>query len=253
MTDFLHVTDLSVQLSGRQIFTDVNFSITNSQFIGLLGPNGAGKTTLLRALLGLIPAQRGAVQVAGFTGAKVRDAVGYVPQRHEFAWDFPINVVDAVASGRTGLRRFPPRRGAKAQEAQEAVDQALAHVGLSDLRFRTIGQLSGGQRQRVLVARALSTRPKLLLLDEPFTGLDMPTAEQLSQLFITLAAQGTAIIMSTHDIAEALTHCHRLVLFNQGIRADAQPRDIAPEVWMDCFGIGAASPLLTLIGAHQHV
>ncbi|MDO4760976.1 MAG: anchored repeat-type ABC transporter ATP-binding subunit [Corynebacterium sp.] len=244
----LQATQLGVKLSGREIFNNVDFSLDSGEFVGLIGPNGAGKTTLLRAILGLVPAT-GTVCVDGQTHVRhIRKKVGYVPQRHEFAWDFPISIRDTVLNGRTGMHGWFARPSA---QDWEAVDEACERVGLTQLASRPIGQLSGGQRQRVLVARALSTRPKVLLLDEPFTGLDMPTSEQLTELFEKLAAQGTAIVMCTHDLGEALNSCHRLVLFRSGIRADAAPRDLGDkEIWMDTFQVGQNSPLLTLVGAH---
>ncbi|MCS4535011.1 anchored repeat-type ABC transporter ATP-binding subunit [Corynebacterium sp. HS2168-gen11] len=241
-------TNLGVKLAGREIFREVDFSVAKGEFVGLLGPNGAGKTTLMRALLQLVPAS-GTVEVAGQRQVKaIRSMIGYVPQRHEFAWDFPISIRQAVRNGRTGLSKWYQRSNA---DDEQAVTEALERVGLVDLADRPIGQLSGGQRQRVLVARALSTRPKVLLLDEPFTGLDMPTAEQLTSLFQKLAAQGTSIVMSTHDIGEALHACDRLVLFREGIRADGSPQQLAdPHLWMDTFEVGPQSPLLSLVGAH---
>lgn len=246
----LTARDLSVRLAGRRIFHSLDFSMTAGEFVGLVGPNGAGKTTFLRAILGLVPTSSGVVEVAGNRGRKLRTAVGYVPQRHEFAWDFPISIRDCVLNGRTGLIGWGRRAG---RADQEAVDEAIARVGLESLAHRPIGQLSGGQRQRVLVARALSTKPQVLLFDEPFTGLDMPTAEHLTRLFSDLADAGTGIIMSTHDIGEALHSCHRLVLFKNGIRADGNPAELSDEtLWRDTFEVGENSPLITLVRAHTH-
>ncbi|APT91931.1 ABC transporter ATP-binding protein [Corynebacterium phocae] len=244
----LNAKNLGVTLAGRQIFSATDFQVDAGEFIGLIGPNGAGKTTLMRAILGLIPST-GTVEVGGHSDfTHIRRQIGYVPQRHEFAWDFPMSIAECVGNGRIGMRGFFGRAG---KADREAVDEALARVDLTDLRARPIGQLSGGQRQRVLVARALSTRPKVLLLDEPFTGLDMPTAEALTALFEQLAAQGTAIVMSTHDLGEALNSCSRLVLFRGGICADGPPPALAnPQIWMDTFQVSNSSPLLTLVGAH---
>ncbi|AKK05408.1 anchored repeat-type ABC transporter, ATP-binding subunit [Corynebacterium mustelae] len=249
-TALLTATDVSVTLSGRRIFDSLSFSMSAGEFVGLVGPNGAGKTTFLRAILGLVPTSSGVVEVAGNKGRKLRSAVGYVPQRHEFAWDFPISIRECVANGRTGVLGWVRRPG---RSDYDAVDEAIARVGLESLAYRPIGQLSGGQRQRVLVARALSTKPQVLLFDEPFTGLDMPTAEQLTRLFSDLADAGTAIIMSTHDIGEALHSCHRLVLFKNGIRADGSPSELTDKtLWCDTFEVGENSPLITLVRAHTH-
>lgn len=243
----LSVKDLAVSLGGRQVLRDIELDIHEGEFIGLIGPNGAGKTTLLRAILGLIPAH-GAMSIAGATHVRARrHAVGYVPQRHEFAWDFPISVHDCVLNARgIGSRGWwkPPRT-----EDYAAVAAALERVRLTDLDNRPIAELSGGQRQRVLVARALVNSPKLLLLDEPFSGLDMPSAELLVELFQSLAAEGTAIVMSTHNLGEAMDACSRVVLLNGELKAVGTPAQLHnPSVWMDTFAVSAHSPLLRTVG-----
>ncbi|STC70302.1 anchored repeat-type ABC transporter ATP-binding subunit [Corynebacterium pilosum] len=241
----LEVHNLEVDLSGRAVVKGVDLTVDAGEFVGLVGPNGAGKTTLLRAILGLIPIRSGQVIVDKHTRSTARrERIGYVPQRHEFAWEFPIDVHDCVLNGRTRRARFTATD-------YEATARALERVNLTPLADRPIGQLSGGQRQRVLMARALATEPAVLLLDEPFTGLDLPSSEQLLELFSNLAAQDVAIIMSTHNLAEAMHSCHRLVLFNGQIVADGAPGTLRdPDVWMDTFGVSATSPLLTTVGAH---
>ncbi|MDU0479090.1 anchored repeat-type ABC transporter ATP-binding subunit [Staphylococcus chromogenes] len=243
----LDVAELHVRLAGRPVLNDVSFSISSGEFVGLLGPNGAGKTTLLRSILGLIPIDSGVISLAEAPHTKARGRVGYVPQRHEFAWDFPISIHDAVMSGRT--RTIGWLRRPKVADYQ-AVELALERVRLSELTDRPVGELSGGQRQRVLVARALTTNPKLLLLDEPFTGLDMPSAELLLDLFHELAAEGISIIMSTHNLAEAMEVCSRVILLNGTVIADGAPTQLQDRsLWMQAFGISEASPLLKIVGA----
>ncbi|WP_257158606.1 anchored repeat-type ABC transporter ATP-binding subunit [Corynebacterium cystitidis] len=240
----LEIKDLEVDLSGREVVKGVDLTVDAGEFVGLVGPNGAGKTTMLRAILGLIPVRGGEIIVDKHSRpAQRRDRIGYVPQRHEFAWDFPIDVHDCVLNGRTRRSRFTP-------VDYEATARALDRVNLADLASRPIGELSGGQRQRVLLARALATEPAVLLLDEPFTGLDLPSSEQLLALFTQLASQGVAIVMSTHNLAEAMHSCHRLLLFNGQIVADGPPESLRdPDVWMQTFGVSAHSPLLTTVGA----
>lgn len=242
----LDVTDLAVQLGGRRVLHDVALRIDTGEFVGLIGPNGAGKTTLLRSILGLIRTESGRVDVDGRTGAQARSRIGYVPQRHEFAWDFPITVEDAVMTGR--IRRIGwLRRPAVADF--EAVDEALERVHMDHLRARPVGELSGGQRQRVLVARALALAPRLLLLDEPFTGLDMPTQELLIELFRELADEDKAVLMTTHDLVGAMHECSRLCLLNRTVIADAEPAALTdPEIWMRTFDVKATNPLLTTLG-----
>lgn len=150
----LSVRGLSVSLSGRSVLSDVTLKLAHGEFVGLLGPNGAGKTTLLRSILGFVSRDSGSVVVQGQSRSRVvRRAVGYVPQRHEFAWEFPLSVREAVLGGRTG--RIGLFRRASVADHKAAL-QAIKKMNLEDKVDRPIGQLSGGQRQRVLVARALA-------------------------------------------------------------------------------------------------
>lgn len=247
----LSATGLSVDYAGVPVFSGVNFGVEQGEFVGLLGSNGAGKTTLLRALLGLVRARSGSVMVAGKRGRALRTQVGYVPQRHDVAWDFPIDVYSTVLNGRLGLR--PWWRG-PGEEDHEAAAAAVEQVGLTPLLQRPIGQLSGGQRQRVLVARALARRPKVLLLDEPFTGLDIPSTEQLLGLFRELVDSGIAIVMSTHNLIEAIGSCDRLVLFNRGIIATGTAQELStPQPWIDAFGVDPQSRWLAALGLDWEV
>ncbi|WP_410791874.1 anchored repeat-type ABC transporter ATP-binding subunit [Kribbella sp. C-35] len=242
----LHVTNLGVDLAGRQVLDHVDLDVAAHERVGLIGPNGAGKTTLLRALLGLLPIRTGRIEIDGRTPPEARGTIGYVPQRHEFVWDYPVQVRTAVMTGRTHrigwLRRPRP-------VDRSAVQEALERVDLANLSRRPIGELSGGQRQRVLVARALALRPRLLLLDEPFTGLDVPTQEILTQLFRSLTAEGTAILMTTHDLPAAAETCHRLCLLNGTVVADGSPDELRdPAVWLRAFGVARSEQLLHSLG-----
>lgn len=241
----LQIQDVAVDLGGRPVLRRTDLAVDRGELVGLIGPNGAGKTTLLRAVLGLLPLRSGTVTVEGQPVRPGRAHIGYVPQRHEFAWDFPISVEDVVMSGRTGfLGRFRRPRA----EDWRAVIEALERVQLGDLRDRTVGELSGGQRQRVLVARALALRPAVLLLDEPFTALDLPTQELLSALFVSLAREGHAVVMTTHDLLGALATCDRVALLNRSIVAVGTPAELRdPTLWMDTFGVGPDNPLLRVL------
>ncbi|MFB6710980.1 MULTISPECIES: anchored repeat-type ABC transporter ATP-binding subunit [unclassified Streptomyces] len=226
----LRVASLSVALGGRQAVQDASLTVSGGELVGLLGPNGAGKTTLLRAVLGLAASSAGSVTAVG--------QVGYVPQRHEFSWNFPIDVAGVVLSGRTGSVGW--LRRPKAHD-RAAADEALELAGLTQLRRRPIGELSGGQRQRVLVARALAGEPRLLLLDEPFTGVDVPTQELLDELFGRLAANGRGLLMTTHDLAAAARTCTRVVLLNRTVVAEGGPELLAdPEQMLRAFGLDRA-------------
>lgn len=222
-----------IDLGGRTILRDIHVNLPTGTFAGLLGPNGAGKTTLVRAILGLIDAS-GTATLSGKSGAELRRNTGFVPQKHETNWDFPISVADCVASGRTGLRRD-----------RDACAEAITLADLNGLESRPIAQLSGGQRQRVLVARALARQPELLILDEPFTGVDTPTAEQLLVLFRQLADSGTTVLMSSHDLGETVDNADVLLLLNETlVRGDTA----TPEPWIRTFGVSPNSALLRTVG-----
>jgi manganese/iron transport system ATP-binding protein len=245
----LDIRGLAVDLGGREVLTEVDLQLRPGELVGLIGPNGAGKTTLLRTALGLIPLQRGTVSVHGRTARQAQGTVGYVPQRHEFAWDFPISVAKAVATGRTHLTGLLGRR---TEQDRAAVDAAITRVGMDELRTRPVGELSGGQRQRVLVARALALRPRLLLLDEPFTGIDAPTQELLSGLLTELRDEGVAVLMTTHDLAAATTLCTRLCLLNRTVVADGEPAALADtDIWLRTFGLDRAEQLLRSLGVNS--
>lgn len=243
----IHADGVCVDLGGRPVLTDVDVVVRPGEFVGLLGPNGAGKTTLLRSVLGLIPLRSGRVRIDGRRPAEARSLIGYVPQRHEFAWDFPITVEETVLTGRTA--RIGWMRRPKAADYR-AAGEALDRVGMAHLRRRPVGELSGGQRQRVLVARALALSPTVLLLDEPFTGLDMPSQELLTDLFSMLATEGHALLMTTHDIGAALQDCSRLVLINGRIVADGAAAELGDAgVWRRTFDIRADNHLLRVVAA----
>ncbi|MFF3285622.1 anchored repeat-type ABC transporter ATP-binding subunit [Streptomyces sp. NPDC003023] len=235
----LRAEGVTVVLGGRIALEDAHLRVDSGQLVGLIGPNGAGKTTLLRAVLGLTPLSAGRVLVTGQPVSETRRLIGYVPQRHEFAWDFPVDIAGAVLSGRT--RRIGWLRGPGADD-HAAVDRALELTGLAGLRHRPIGELSGGQRQRVLVARALAAEPRILLLDEPFTGVDVPTQELLNDLFGRLAEDGTALLMTTHDLAAAARTCTHVVLLNRTVVAEGGPELLSdPDRMLRAFGLDRAA------------
>lgn len=233
----LDVEGVSVNLSGRTILNEVSVSVDEGELVGLIGPNGAGKTTLMRAIMGLVPS-RG--QIRSESGRPI----GYVPQRQDLDWSYPMSAAELVATAFLG-RGHRPSRSARL----EAVYRALEAVGMYEYRNRTINQTSGGQKQRILIARALVTSPRLLLLDEPFTGLDHPNQDSLSQLFTALADSGVGILMSTHDLTQAVDICHRLIMLNSRVMACGQPGELLdPDLWMQTFEIGADSALLRSLG-----
>lgn len=236
----LKTENISCQVGGVRVLDGVNLHVEPGKLHGLIGPNGAGKTTLLRVILGLQKTVSGSVTCSA-------QGIGYVPQRHEFAWDFPISVFDTVLTAFTGRRGFFRRPSVTEFHAAK---HALELTDMAKFANRPVGQLSGGQRQRVLVARALATGSDLLLLDEPFTGLDLPTAEQLQELFGTLVANGTTILMTTHDLLTANADCHKLHLLNRSIVASGTPAEVAAQQgWQRAFQMQPQHPLLAALHA----
>ena len=165
----LEISNLYAGYARRSILKDLSLTLERGEFAGLIGANGAGKTTLLRTILGLIRPASGQVRVLGESPRVARAHIGYVPQKHQFQWDFPLAVKDTVMTGRVREIGFF-RRPAKKDWVQ--VFSAMERTDVLHLQDASIAELSGGQRQRVLLARALAANPSLLLLDEPFTGLD---------------------------------------------------------------------------------
>lgn len=240
-TSVVDVTNLCVSLGGRRVLDNVNFSVRRGELLGLIGPNGAGKTTLMRTIMGLIPQEAGTVHLR-----QRESGIGYVPQRQNIDWDYPISIQSLVASAFLGALRPWQRPSAS---NWQAVYQALRHVGLFDLRERPIGELSGGQKQRVLIARALALHPALLLLDEPFTGLDHPNQDSLSDLFRHLVANNVSILMSTHDLSQAIDISDRLLMLNGSVQAIGAPQELRdPTVWIETYQVRPDSALLRSLG-----
>ncbi len=179
--------------------------------LALIGPNGAGKSTLIKAILGLVPVVSGTVEVLGTTPQRARGEVAYVPQADVLDRDFPVSVLQVVLMGR--YRRIGWVRRPNAAHRKVAMD-ALAEVGLADRAHERFGVLSGGQRQRVLLARAVAQEARLLLLDEPFNGVDATTTDALLHVLARLRETGVAVVMSTHDLSVAHLACDDACLLN---------------------------------------
>jgi manganese/iron transport system ATP-binding protein len=197
--------------NGLTALTDASFQIPQGTITALVGVNGAGKSTLFKAIMGFVPVARGTIRLLG---KPVRDAlrqnlVAYVPQAEEVDWSFPVLVEDVVMMGRYGHMGFL-RRPSATDRAK--VDEAHSRVGLSDLRHRQIGELSGGQKKRVFLARALAQEGRIILLDEPFTGVDVKTEEQIITLLRTLRDEGHVMLVSTHNLGSVPDFCDRTVL-----------------------------------------
>ncbi len=196
----LELKGVTAGYNGTPALQDISIEEECGKTLALIGPNGAGKSTLLNALAGLLPPWRGEILWNGTSLAEQRHEIAYLPQRSEVNWQFPITVRQLVEMGRfPALGIWQPMR----PHDKEIVDKALCTMGLHHIQGRQIGALSGGQQQRCFLARALAQEAHILLLDEPFTGLDVPGSKALSQLLRSLAAEGRLIIASHHDLASA--------------------------------------------------
>ncbi|HLQ85821.1 MAG TPA: manganese/iron ABC transporter ATP-binding protein [Salinisphaeraceae bacterium] len=207
--------------NGHTALWDASFSLPRGTVTALIGVNGAGKSTLFKALMGFVRIADGRIALLGHSVKQAlrRNLVAYVPQAEEVDWAFPVLVEDVVMMGRYGHMGF--LRRAKAAD-RAAVAQALARVGMQDLRKRQIGELSGGQRKRVFLARSLAQDGQIILLDEPFTGVDVGTEQQIITLLGELQAEGRVMLVSTHDISAVPDFCDRTIML-QGTVIAAGP------------------------------
>lgn len=213
--DALTITGGAFSYGTTPALTDVTISVKPGEAMALIGPNGSGKSTLLKGVLGLIPL------VEGSMGLGKTEGIGYLPQTEHIDPEFPVTLKQVVMMGRyrkLGLFRFP------SSSDRAAVRKAIASVGLTNVANKRFGSLSGGQQQRGFLARALASEPGLLLLDEPFNGLDQPNRDALMQTLRQLKAEGVAIIVTTHDLDLAREVCDT-VLFVNGRQVAFGPRD----------------------------
>lgn len=212
MNSALSVKSLFVSYHGNEAVKNVSFSIEPGKLVGIIGPNGAGKSTLLKALLNLIPKDKGEVQIYGKSFIELRKSVAYVPQRSNIDWDFPITVLDTVLLGtypKLGLFKRP-----KKSEKEWAL-QCLQRVGIAEFSKRQIGELSGGQQQRVFLARALAQESEMLFLDEPFVGIDVSSEETIITILKELKNSGKTILVVHHDLSKVSDYFDQLVLLNK--------------------------------------
>lgn len=215
----LNVQDVSVTYrNGHTALRQASFSVPAGSIAALVGVNGSGKSTLFKAIMGFVPLSTGHVTLAEMPAktALKRNIVSYVPQAEEVDWSFPVLVEDVVMMGRYGymnMLRMPHA------EDKRSVDEALARVGMSDYRHRQIGELSGGQKKRVFLARALAQSGQIILLDEPFTGVDVKTEAAIITLLQELRDEGRTMLVSTHDLNAIPDFCDRCVLVKNTVLA----------------------------------
>ena len=233
--DVLAVDGLSVRLGGRDVLADVGFRIGAGQFVGLIGSNGAGKTTLLRVILGLQKPSAGQVRVGGAARARRHAAIGYVPQKIELDPDMPLRARDLVGLGLDGNRfGIPlPSRGRRG-----LVEQMLHAVGAAAFADARVGTLSGGEQQRVLIAHALISEPRLLLLDEPLANLDLRSEQEIVSLLAGISKErGVSVLISAHEINPLLPIMDRVVYMAAGRAASGTTGEVVrPEVLTGLYG-----------------
>jgi zinc/manganese transport system ATP-binding protein/zinc transport system ATP-binding protein len=222
--EIIRLSGMCAGYEGRTVLNEINLVIRPGEFVGIVGPSGSGKTTLMKVILGAVPVSRGEALVEGTSvSARRRPSVGYVPQLETIDWNFPVTVEEVVLMGRamhSGPWPWPRRRD------REEMGELLARLGLTAYRHQHIRNLSGGQQQRVFLARALIRNPRLLILDEPTSGVDMKTRDDILHLLIELNRTGVTVLISTHELNALAAHLPRVVCINGGIVADGPPSKV---------------------------
>ncbi len=233
----LEVDAVSVRYDGDLALEDISFRLQGGQSLAVVGPNGAGKTTLFRIIAGTLSPSSGSVKIFGHRPYG-HVCIAYVPQRSQIDWSFPVTVREVVMMGRVrriGFLQWPKRRD------WEFVSRSLERVGIGELAHRQIGELSGGQQQRVFLARALAQEADLILLDEPLSGLDIPSQNDIFAILDDLRHEGIATLIATHDLNVAAAHFDIVMLLNRRVVAFGPPGEVINE-----------SMLLQAYGDHVH-
>ena len=231
------VDNISVTYSNARLaLYNASCYVQPGTITGLVGPNGGGKSTLFKAIMGFLSPSQGRVHIdhISIEKAQKQQLIAYVPQADEVDWNFPISVFDVVMMGRYGymnIFRIPSCKD------RRIVRESLERVGMSEFKDRQIGELSGGQKKRAFLARALAQEGKVILLDEPFTGVDVNTEKSIINLLLQLRDEGHTVLVSTHDLASISTFCDRVILLNQTILAAGTTAEtFTPENLSMTFG-----------------
>ena len=236
MKTIVDLKNVTAAYDQRAVLLDVSLHVHPGQFIGLIGPSGSGKTTLMRTILGQIVPTQGSIEVLGrpVEYGRTPVGIGYVPQLETVDWGFPVTVEEVVLMGRamrSGILPWPSRT------EKERMMSVLSRLGIADLSRRHIRQLSGGQQQRVFLARALISEPDLLLLDEPTSGVDIKTRDDVMHLLADLNADGVTILMTSHELNTVAAHLPWVVCLNRHIVAQGPPDEVfTSEVLSRTYG-----------------
>lgn len=230
----LEVHDLTVAYHKKRVLWGVDFAIPPGVMVAVVGPNGAGKSTLIKAAMGLLPLSSGWVEVFGKPLEETRQRVGYVPQRSEIDWDFPVSVMDVVMMGRYG--KLGPLKWPR-REDRDAARAALDRLRMLPYANRQISNLSGGQQQRVFLARALAQESDLYFMDEPFAGVDAATEEAIVDLMRGLKEQGKTLVVVHHDLATVREYFDWVVLLNMRLVACGPTAQVfTPDLLRTAYG-----------------
>jgi manganese/zinc/iron transport system ATP- binding protein len=242
----IELRNVSVSYDRKLAVRGVSLDIPGAARIAIVGPNGAGKSTIVKAIVGLVPLDSGWIRVLGQPIERMRLQVAYVPQRGAVDWDFPVRVRDVVLMGRYGRIGWMRRPSSR---DREIAMQALERMGMTSFADRQIGQLSGGQQQRVFLARALAQESQILLLDEPFVGVDAATEEAIFELLESARAEGKTVVVVNHDLGTVRRNFDRVILLNGRVVAYGTPEDaLQPEVLQRTYG-----GRLTVLDAADHM
>ena len=219
----LEIKNANIGYGQKIILKDLSFQIPHGARVAVVGPNGAGKSTLFKALVGLLPLQSGQILIHGESLDSHKDCVAYIPQREEVDWKFPVTVSDVVMMGRYGQKGWLSRAS---KQDKEIVKNSLEKMGIANLANQSIGQLSGGQQQRAFLARAISQEPHILLMDEPFTAVDVTTQEATLNLLDHLRDEQVTTMISTHDLNLAASRFDYVLLLNHKLVAFGAPSQV---------------------------
>lgn len=247
----ISLDDISVRYNnGHTALYDVSLHLQGGTTCALVGINGSGKSTLFKVLMGLIKPQTGYVKLCDLTIAQAlkKNLVAYVPQSEEVDWQFPVSVLDVVMMGRYGHMNF--LRRPKPKDYQK-IDEAMSRVQINHLANRQISELSGGQKKRVFLARALAQESKILLLDEPFTGVDVKTEKAIMDLLDELRQEGHLILISTHNLGTVPEFCDQVIMINRTILAMGSTKSTFTQANLEKV-FGGVLRQLHLVGEDLH-